>query len=626
MLFYVIMCSQNIVHNRSTFSGHTCIGKLNDKSGFPNEFIVNNNTISDKLEISESFNKYFSSVGLKTSQNVPVTNMKFTDYLPNPTRHSMFLEPVTPLLITNTTAKLKPKSSSGHDEISTKLLKETINNIIVPITDIINKSFGTGVVPHQMKIAKVVPIHKASDSNLLQNYRPISLLTAFSKLLEKLMYDKVISFLNSNNTLYKHQYGFRKKHSTIHPIIHLLNHCADVNNKHSPEFTLAIFCDLSKAFDVIDHRILLHKLSTYGIRGNVYTWFENYLSGRTQFVEMDGKRSSHQNIYCGVPQGSILGPLLYLIYVNDISKSCKCNILFFADDTTIYLSNSDLNVLYTEANIVVNDLYNWFCANKLSLNANKTKYIIIRPPHRPCNLENYHICINNTRLSRVGNNCSESSTKFLGIYIDECLTWRYHAAHINSKISRAIFAIKQLKFTVPLSILKTLYFALIQPHLSYGILAWGNAGSKILHKTIQLQKYAIRTIHKAAYNSHTDPLFNKSQILKLTDLYEYESVLFMYDFVENNLPRSFGDVFRYNRDVQNIRRTRQSDMIHVYRCHTIFSSRLPLYTLPIIWNKWAISAPGGVSRRRFGRHVKSTICISYPTQVRCKNKYCRDCR
>ena len=177
-----------------------------------------------------------------------------------------------------------------------------------------------------------------------------------------------------------------------------------------------------------------------------------------------------------------------------------------------------------------------------------------------------------------------------------------------------------------MSILKTLYFALIQPHLSYGILAWGNAGSKILHKTIQLQKYAIRTIHKAAYNSHTDPLFNKSQILKLTDLYEYESVIFMYDFVENNLPRSFSDVFRYNRDVQNIRRTRQSDMIHVYRCHSIFSSRLPLYTLPIIWNKWAISAPGGFSRRRFGRHVKSTICISYPTQVRCKNKYCRDCR
>ena len=180
----------------------------------------------------------------------------------------MFLEPVTPLLNTNTTAKLQPKSSSGYDELSTKLLKETINNIIVPITDIINKSFRTGVVPQQIKIAKVVPIHKASDSNLLKNYSPISLLTAFSELLEKLIYDKVIYFLNSNNTLYKHQYGFRKNN--------LLNHCADVNNKHCPEFTLAFFCDLFKAFDVIDHRIMLTHDSKiiFQIELSLWRWME----------------------------------------------------------------------------------------------------------------------------------------------------------------------------------------------------------------------------------------------------------------------------------------------------------------------------------------------------------------
>ena len=185
--------------------------------------------------------------------------------------------------------------------------------------------------------------------------------------------------------------------------------------------------------------------------------------------------------------------------------------------------------------------------------------------------------------------------KCIAIYTDECLTWRNHVVYVNSKMFRAIFAIKQLKFTIPLSILRTL-------------LAWGNAGSKILHKTIQLQKYAIHTIHKAVYNSHTDSLFNKSQILK--DLYEYESVLFMYDFVKNNLPHSFYDVVdvvRNTRDVQNIHRTSQSDMIHVYRCHTKCSSRLPLYTLPIIWNKWAISAVGDFSRRRFPKSTTREI-------------------
>ena len=173
--------------------------------------------------------------------------------------------------------------------------------------------------------------------------------------------------------------GFRPKHSTVHPILHLLNHCAEASNKIIPEYTLAIFCDLSKAFDVISHDILLKKLNTYGIRGNVNNWFRSYLSDRKQFVDIDENSSNNVNMQCGVPQGSILGPLLYLLYVNDISKSCRGNILSFADDTTLYMSNSNLNELFLEANSTINELFQWFCANRLSLNPTKTKYTIIRP-------------------------------------------------------------------------------------------------------------------------------------------------------------------------------------------------------------------------------------------------------
>ena len=249
--------------------------------------------------------------------------------------------------------KLKPKSSCRNNGISTKLLRETISYIVQSITHIINRSFDTGIVSQEMKIAKVVPIYKSSDKALLQNYRPVSLLPAISKILEKLIYKKVLSFLDANNILFKHQYGFRPKHSTVHPIIHLLSHCAEASNKIIPEYTLAIFCDISKAFDVISHDILLKKLNTYGIRGNVNNWFRSYLSDRKQFVDIDGHSSSHVNMQCGVPQGSILGPLLYLLYVNDISKSCRGNILSFADDTTLYMSNSNLNELFLEANSTI---------------------------------------------------------------------------------------------------------------------------------------------------------------------------------------------------------------------------------------------------------------------------------
>jgi hypothetical protein len=595
------------------------IGKRNDKSSLPEEFKINNNSVTDRSIIANNFNEYFANIGPKTYQSIPISEAKFTDYLPAPLSKSMFLDPVDMFKVVETTNKLKTKTSSGYDEISTKLLKETIHNISKPLTHIINQSFQTGIIPTKMKIAKVVPVHKSSDPSLLTNYRPISLLTAFSKLLEKLMYDKVIKFLTSNNIFYEHQYGFRPKHSTIHPIIHLLNKCAESNNKKKKELTLAVFCDLSKAFDVISHKILLHKLNNYGLRGIINTSFQNYLTDRTQYVEIEGSRSTSRQLQCGVPQGSILGPLLYLIYVNDISKSSNSHILSFADDTTMYVSDPDVNLLYKKAETEVNNLFNWFCANKLSLNSTKTKYIVIRPNTKQLNLNRYQLKINGTPLSRVGNNCKETAIKFLGIYIDECLTWKKHLAHVNTKIARAIYSIKQLKHVFPCNNLRTLYFALIHPHISYGILAWGKASPTILKKTEILQKRAVRMINKKAYNSHTDPLYKSSEILKITDLYEHQVNLFMYDFYHKLLPISFHSVFKYNHEIQS-RPTRQSHLFNIERCQSAFSSNLPLYTFPIISNKYSKSVRNTISRSLYKEQIKNHFIKKYNSTITCTNK------
>jgi hypothetical protein len=219
----------------------------------------------------------------------------------------------------------------------------------------------------------------------------------------------------------------------------LLNHCAEAASKSDPEYTIAALCDLSKAFDVINHEISLNKLHRYGTRGTVSDWFKSYLSNRMQFVEIDGNVSSSLPIRCGGPQGSTLGTLLYLIYVNDIGKSCQCNILSFADDTTLYVSHSNIDELFAIANEQLNNLFTWFCANKLCLNESKTKYIVIRPSHMRPDLKELNITINGTQLDRIGNDCKEKSSKFLGIHIDENLTWKYRNNQINQSFVGSIF-------------------------------------------------------------------------------------------------------------------------------------------------------------------------------------------
>ena len=595
------------------------IGKRNNKSNFPQTFSLENESVSDQSKIAEAFNNYFSKIGKLTSQNVPNSPKHYTDYLTNPVLNSIFIEPIEPSKLIDIVNKMKPKTSSGHDEISTKMIKQTINHIILPLTHIVNKSLTTGIVPQQLKIAKVIPVYKSSNHDQLKNYRPISLLPAFSKIFEKVMFNKIMSYLNSKKLFYEHQYGFRSKHSTIHPVLHLLNNCAEVNNMQPKKLTMSIFCDLSKAFDVINHDILIHKLEFYGIRGIAKTWLSNYLTDRKQYVQIENKKSNMCSIECGVPQGSILGPLLYLIYVNDISKSTRENILSFADDTSLFISDSNIDNLFQRANTEINNLFNWFCANRLSLNPSKTKYIIIKSPKQKCNTTGLNIMINNTHLSQVGKHYEEQSTKFLGVHIDESLSWKYHLQHVNKKISRSLWIMKQVKHILPADSMRTLYFTLIHPQITYGILAWGNACKSVLNRTIILQKRAVRIINRAAYNSHTEPLFKRMKILKLNDQYEYEVALFMYDYVANKLPPSFQNVYRNNQEIQATHQTRQANHIHIIRCSSTFSQKLPLYEFPHIWNKWTNKIPKNTSRSKYKNNLKKIFLSSYNDIVRYSN-------
>ena len=402
---------------------------------------------------------------------------------------------------------------------------------IKPWRHVFNLSLSNGIFPARLKTSRTIPVFKAGRADLCDNYRPIALLSSLSKVLEKMVSVQLINHLDRNKLLYKHQYGFQRNKSTEHSIIHALNFISTAMNEN--KYTIGVFFDLKKAFDVCSHDILLMKLNKMGITGTAYSWFESYLSERSQIVDINGIKSRSRKIKISVLQGSVLGPILFLCFINDLHSVTSLLTLMYADDTFSLESGDDLLELSTKINTEINKMAIWFRANKLAVNISKTKYMIFRSKGKKINPEPVIIYNENepnhphddsliTVLERYHDNHASSdcrSYKLLGIYLDEHLSLDAHVNHICNKLNRSLYCIRQAKHVIPASGLKSLYFALIHSYLTYCTLIFNGITVQNKNRIEKVQKKAVRIMTETRIMHTLRLYFNSMKFYPLINLY-----------------------------------------------------------------------------------------------------------
>jgi hypothetical protein len=497
---------------------------------------------------------------------------------------------------------LTNKRSCGFDELSTSIIKPVIHLLLEPLTHIFNLSFGTGIVPQKLKIAKICPIYKSGDKALPVNYRPISLLPIFSKILEKLMHERIMSFINKYNLLSDCQYGFRSKRSCEDAVYNLSNF---ISEKLDTGIDVAgLFIDISKAFDSLSHKILLDKLYHYGFRGVIFDWLSSYLHNRFQYVSCNGNDSVLRLITTGIPQGSILGPILFLIYINDLPNiTSNARFVLFADDTTSLIPCPRNIDITHNIDMICSKISVWFCTNRLVLNLMKCKCIYFSLREININdLPTVHLDGCNIEIV--------PSVKFLGCYVDNKLNWHDHIDNVCKKISKCI-AMLRCVYSFPISIKRLIYFSFFHPFITYCLPAWGGTHVTYLARIVLLQKKAIRLISNSDYLSHTAPLARLTNILLFEDVYFVKvaklmhSIYYKFDYYKFNLTTN---IFKHDAHDINLRNVYNLPTLF---CRTACRKRSVFFCCIKVWNSIDVSLKSDPNNFSFVNNLKYQLFSLY---------------
>ena len=458
-----------------------------------------------KEDISNAMNSFFCSVGKDLADKIDTAPNPLLsgDYEINKHKTIFHFRTIEVQEIRDAFATVKTAKSFGTDNISSYFLKLALPFIENSLVFLFNTSIETSCFSDSRKVARVTPIFKDGDKTEKSNYRPISVLPVISRLFEKLVTNQLYQYVNDNGHFSSGQSGFLRLHSTV---TCLLKNTDDWYNGMDLERLVGlVFIDLKKAFDTVDHSILCKKLNHYGVKQGELSWFESYLSNRKQFCRVNGVDSKIGGIEFGVPHGSCLGPLLFLIYINDLPQAVQdSTVSMYADDTSLCYQSHDLTRLNEAINSDLKKLDTWLQGNKLSLNLAKTHSMLISTKQKQNILKSQNKDLD--RKIRENELEVVKKTKYLGVQIDCSLDWKEQIKVVFNKVSRAVGFLRHAKSFLRKETLQTLYTGIVEPHLRYCCSVWGCAGVTEINQLQKLQNRAARIKTNSSYDAPSRPL------------------------------------------------------------------------------------------------------------------------
>lgn len=540
---------------------------------------IEDKVINTDADVAETFEEYFTNIPLITTSTLNSSASEAGKLLKScvsPCEVMFSFKYIDSADVIKTFRSLNLKNTSDLFGISVKFIGYIINDIATYLADIFNDCITEGVFPDLMKHSKIVPLFKSGNKHDPTNFRPISILPALSKIFEKIINEQLLEHFVGNSLFHREQYGFTKGRSTTDAGTALLKHIFEA--WENSQNALGIFCDLSKAFDCVDHQTLINKLQHYGIHDTALKLVKSYLNSRIQRVDVNGKLSSGSAAAMGVPQGSILGPFLFLIYINDLPFFAQefCKIVLFADDTSLIFNINRSTNNFDDVNDALAQILKWFTINNLQLNAKKTKCINFVLPNVKSSTAD--LKLNKDKLELV------DTTVFLGITLDSKLQWNPHLTALAGRLSSAAFAIKKIRQLTDVKTARLVYFSYFHSIMSYGILIWGKAAE--IQTIFILQKRAIRYIYKLQARSSLREFFKEIGILTVASQYIYNCIMYVHQNIDH---------FPKKCDLHN-RNTRNKNKLSLprFRLHKVsrsfvgqsihFYNKIPTETLNLPFN------------------------------------------